>query len=233
MMHNSRGAYWAALVALCIGVGAVAPAQAQIQPFLKARNPFMWDGVSGHTLLGAEVSTLSLSAASIIDGVYGELSWDIEGLLGSGRNLEARAPSFLFKFIPAHVVSDVGIGNLITVSVGTRALTGLDVFAGLGTYVEDGRFALGGGANMTWEKMEGGQLSSPSYEWILRGYAKMTPQLGIDVAATLDENIENMQADAALVYEVFRPSFHLYVAFIDVFSEHVDRRFGLSYAIGI
>jgi hypothetical protein len=205
---------------------------AQVQPFLKARNPFIWDGVAGQILLGAEESSISIATASIVTGLYGELNWDIENLLGSEKDPRARAPSFLFKVIPFHTLSDTQVGNLLTLSVGTRALSGVDLFAGWGTYLQNGRFALGLGLDLKWDKMEDGRLVSPSASWLGRSHFMLTPRLGVDAAATLHDG-DIAKTDVAVVYKLFAPHFHLYAVLMDLFSHQVDRRVGLSYAIDI
>ena len=213
-------------------LGMSPEADAQVQPFLKGRNPFIWDGVAGQILLGAEESSISIATASIVTGLYGELSWDVENLLGSEKDPRARAPSFLFKVIPFHTVSDAHVGNLLTLSVGTRALSGVDLFAGWGSYLENGRFALGLGLDLKWDKMEDGRLVSPSASWIGRSHFMLTPHIGVDAAATLRDG-DIARTDVAVIYEVFAPRFHLYAVLMDLFSHQVDRRVGLSYAIDI
>ena len=87
---------------------------------------------------------------------------------------------------------------------------------------------------MSWDRLENGGLSStPTSRWILRTYAMLTPNLGFDSATTMHEEDDHISADVALIYRLFAPRFHLYMALIDVFSGQVDRRFGISYAIGV
>jgi hypothetical protein len=229
MIYRIRSFVLAGLVLVAWG----GPAGAQVQPFLAGHNPFVWDGVSAYGLVGAEQSTLGLSAASIVHGLYGEMRWDVDGLLGSGTNLDGSAPSFRLKFIPLRTQGDAAFGSLFTVSAGTRALSGFDLYAGWGTYMADGRFALGGGLDIAWEETTGGGLSKPRYEWLMRSYAALTPQLALDTTAAFKRGQDRLALDAALVYQLFDPRFRIYLALLDVFSDAPDRRIGLSYALGL
>ena len=229
MEHRSR----TLLLAVLVSVAAAVPSPAQVQPFLTGHNPFVWDGVTAYGLVGADKSSLGLGAASIVHGLYGEMRWDVEGLLGSGSSIDGDAPSFRLKFIPLRTTGSNGLGSLFTVSAGTRALSGFDLYAGWGTYMGDGRFALGGGLDMSWEEDARGGLSSPRYEWLVRTYAALTPQLALDTSAALKKGRDRLALDAALVYQLFDPRFRIYLALLDVFAEAPDRRIGLSYAIGL
>ena len=222
------------LVTLGLSLLITSSTQAQVQTFLNARSPFVWDGLSAHTLMGAEETSLAISSASIVNGLYGELQWDIKGLLGSENNIEAKVPSFLFKYIPIQSDLDASVGHITTLSIGTRALSGIDAYAGWGTYLDGGRFALGAGLNIAWDEQQNGELSSePEYSWIFRNHTQLSPALGVDVAAILPTNGDRPHSDVAVVYKVLGPNFHVYVAFMDTFSNRVERRIGLSYAIGI
>lgn len=221
------------LVTLLSAASLTTPAQAQVQPFLNGRHPFVWDGLAAYSLIGAQESSLGISAASIVHGLYGEMRWDVDGLLGSGNHFDGQAPSFRLKFIPVHARPTDGTGSLIAVSAGTRALSGFDLYVGWGTYVGDGRFALGGGLDLAWEEDERGGLAAPRYEWLFRTYAGLTPQLALDTAAAFKRGDDRLHLDAALVYKLFDPRFRVYLALLDVFSGAPDRRLGLSYAIGL
>ena len=210
---------------------AAVPLSAQVQSYLGARSPFIWNGVTGHTLIGAETSSINMGSASIVKGLYGELDWDVEGLLGSDNSLKAQAPSFLFKYIPFQTPAHLPIGHIITLSLGTRALSGIDGYAGWGTYLQDGRLALGAGLELSWEQLENGTLAAPDQAWVFRSYSKLTANIAADAAATLRPGQTHIEGDVALIYTLLSPRFHIYVALLDVLSTTPDRRLGLSYAI--
>lgn len=221
-----------AVVCCAASLGTGPPAGAQIQSFLEERDPFTWSGIAGFTMLGAERTTMKVQGATIAENVFGEVSWDVKGFLGRGRNMEAEAPSFLVKFAPLRHVSSEGFGSVVSFSLGTRALSGVDLYMGAGAFLGDGRGGLGLGLQVEWDQMEGGHLSSPDSRMVLRTFAKLTPALGVDVATTFYERKERLVSNAGVVYELF-PRFHVYLAFQDAFGRQVERRVGLAYAIRV
>ena len=231
---SGRGRWVGAFLAVCCAgmLGTGVPAGAQIQSFLEERDPFTWSGVAGFTMLGAERTTVKVQGATIAENVFGEVSWDVKGFLGSGHSMEAEAPSFLVKFAPLRSVSSGGMGSVVTISLGTRALSGVDLYVGAGAFLGDGRGGLGLGLQVEWDQMEGEHLSSPDSRMVLRTFAKLTPALGVDVATTFYERKERLVSNAGLVYELF-PRFHVYLALEDAFGRRVERRVGLAYAIRV
>ena len=165
-------------------------------------------------------------------GWYGEVGVDIDGLLGNEMDISASTPSFLLKYALLQTPLTPEVNSIWTLSVGTKALTALEGFGGTGSYIDDGRFALGGGLKVTWDKVKDDRLSGPTYAWAIRGYTRLHRAVSVDMTATLAQNTDERKMDIAVIYQPFRDAFQVYVGFIDVFPGHADRRLGLSYAVG-
>jgi hypothetical protein len=225
-----RSMLWATLITF-FTAGTSLVTQAQIQPYLKAVDPFVYDGIATRALIGPRESTLSVAGASIVQGWYGEVGIDIDGLLGNEMDISASTPSFLLKYAPLKLPITPEVHSIWTLSIGTKALTALEAFAGTGIYVDDGRFAIGGGLKVTWDKLKDDRLSGPTYAWAIRGYTKLHRAVSVDMATTLSQNTDERRTDAAVIYQPFHHPFQVYVEFMDVFSGHAERRLGLSYAV--
>lgn len=229
--RHSRLMLWALLITI-FSAGTPVAVQAQVQPYLKTTDPFVYDGIATRALIGPKESSISVAGASIVHGWYGEVGVDIDGLLGNEVDISAGTPSFLLKYAPIQIPVSPEVNSIWTISVGTRALTALEAFGGTGLYVDEGRLAVGGGMKVTWDKVDDDRLSGPSYAWTMRGYAKLHRTLSVDVAASLAHNTDERRTDVAVIYQPFRQPFQVYVGFMEVFSGHAERRLGLSYAVG-
>jgi hypothetical protein len=165
-------------------------------------------------------------------GWYGEVGVDIDGLLGNEMDISASTPSFLLKYALLQTPLTPEVNSIWTLSVGTKALTALEAFGGTGIYIDDGRFALGGGLKVTWDKVKDDRLSGPTYAWAIRGYTRLHRTVSVDMAVTFAQNTDERKTYIAVICQPFRDAFQVYVGFVDVFSGHADRRLGLSYAVG-